>query len=280
MRTLALGLLSLGLLSLSAFGQDLRPDISNAQVETRALSGSLDSALRSKSPAWFGYAVKTPPENGGACCWDGNRGPGCGLEGSFSGATPSTNRRVELEGSTTAALLFRVQNDQVEKIQVFSLRCPLDAGGLPFVWLNGVSGSASLSFLKTLANNGSSRVQNGALFAISRHEGQEAVDQLIALAKSDASSRNRSQALFWLAQRADKRAAATITDAIENDPDTKVKRQAVFALSQLPKEEGVPKLIQIARTQKNPEVRKQAFFWLGQSNDPRAIAFFDEVLKK
>jgi len=54
----------------------------------------------------------------------------------------------------------------------------------------------------------------------------------------------------------------------------------VFALSQLPKDEGVPKLIELARTNKNAEVRKQAFFWLGQSKDPRAVAFFEEVLLK
>jgi hypothetical protein len=51
-------------------------------------------------------------------------------------------------------------------------------------------------------------------------------------------------------------------------------------MSQLPKDEGVPKLIEIARTQRNREVRKQAFFWLGQSNDPRALSFFEQVLTK
>jgi len=54
----------------------------------------------------------------------------------------------------------------------------------------------------------------------------------------------------------------------------------VFALSQLPRDEGVPKLIEVARSQKNPEVRKQAFFWLGQSHDPRALAFIEEILAK
>jgi hypothetical protein len=37
-------------------------------------------------------------------------------------------------------------------------------------------------------------------------------------------------------------------------------------------------LIQVAQTNKNPEVRKQAMFWLGQSNDPRALEFFEKVL--
>jgi HEAT repeat protein len=53
----------------------------------------------------------------------------------------------------------------------------------------------------------------------------------------------------------------------------------VFALSQLPKDEGVPLLIQQARTNKNAAVRKQAMFWLGQSKDPRALKFFEEILR-
>ena len=37
-------------------------------------------------------------------------------------------------------------------------------------------------------------------------------------------------------------------------------------------------LIEVAQTNHNREVRKQAMFWLGQSNDPRALAFFEKVL--
>jgi HEAT repeat protein len=65
---------------------------------------------------------------------------------------------------------------------------------------------------------------------------------------------------------------------VEDDPETAVKKKAVFALSQLPKDEGVPLLIDLARKNANPAVRKQAMFWLGQSEDPRALAFFAEVL--
>ena len=54
----------------------------------------------------------------------------------------------------------------------------------------------------------------------------------------------------------------------------------MFALSQLPKDEGVPKLIDVARTNRNPAVRRQAMFWLGQSRDPRALEFFEEVLAR
>ena len=42
----------------------------------------------------------------------------------------------------------------------------------------------------------------------------------------------------------------------------------------------MPRLIDVARTNRNPEVRKQAIFWLGQSHDPRALKFFEDVLLK
>ena len=80
------------------------------------------------------------------------------------------------------------------------------------------------------------------------------------------------------AQQAGAKAAAAITDRIDNAPDTGAKKRAVFALSQLPKDEGVPLLVKVARTHRNPDVRKQAIFWLGQSNDPRALSFFEELL--
>jgi hypothetical protein len=37
-------------------------------------------------------------------------------------------------------------------------------------------------------------------------------------------------------------------------------------------------LIEAARSNSNPVVRKDAMFWLGQSNDPRALEFFEQVL--
>jgi HEAT repeat protein len=57
-----------------------------------------------------------------------------------------------------------------------------------------------------------------------------------------------------------------------------LKKHAVFALSQLPKDEGVPLLIQVVRTSSNVVVRKQAMIWLGQSQEPRALAFFEQIL--
>ena len=117
-------------------------------------------------------------------------------------------------------------------------------------------------------------------FALSQSRDPEAVATLIVMARRDASPHVRGQALFWLAQRAGRQAAAAIQNAILDDPDTEVKTRAVFALAQLPAGEGVPHLIHVARTNRNPEVRRKAMFWLGQSKDPRALSFFEEVLTR
>lgn len=160
---------------------------------------------------------------------------------------------------------------------MFSEDCALDAGGLPFWWLSDVRAAESVALLAGFVAGADESVRSAAVAAIAFHAGPEALDTLIAAARNDRNARVRGQALFWLAQRAGKKVASTITEAVENDPDIAVKKRAVFALSQL-KEEGVPLLIQVARTNRNAEVRKQAVFWLGQSQDPRALAFFEEVL--
>jgi HEAT repeat protein len=146
-------------------------------------------------------------------------------------------------------------------------------------WLGSARGRHGFETLDRLIRQDSDeRFRRQATFALSVSREPEAVATLINVAKNDSASGVRSQALFWLAQKAGQKAVRAISDAIDSDPETSVKKQAVFALTQLPHDEGVPLLIHVARTNRNREVRKQAMFWLGQSNDPRALAFFEEVL--
>jgi HEAT repeat protein len=146
-------------------------------------------------------------------------------------------------------------------------------------WLGAARGTTGFSLLQRMAKNDpSSEVRSRVTFALSISREPEALNEMIRMAREDESARVRGQALFWLAHKAGQKAVGAITGAIENDPDTGVKKKAVFALSQLPKDEGVPKLIEVAKTNRNREVRKQAIFWLGQSNDPRALQFFEQIL--
>ena len=263
------------LFACAALAQNPQPDVTNARFEDRAFSGNLELQLNATNATWFGYAVAGARRMENNCCGRCNLEESCHVsEGERSG------RRVELEGAGTIALLYRVEHGVIEKIRVHSIECPLDAGGLPFVWLQNVPRAASLALVEHLAStSGSDSLREGAIFAISEHDGPEAVAALERLARPPEISHVRGQAIFWLAQRAGEKAASFISSAIQNDPDTEVKTKAVFALSQLPRDDGVPRLIEVARSNNNREVRKQAFFWLGQSQDPRALAFIEQVLE-
>jgi len=105
-------------------------------------------------------------------------------------------------------------------------------------------------------------------------------DLLRLARRKDLPLETRRQAVFWLGQAAGA-AAARGLDSITTDDggDLEVRKQAVFALSQRPADEGVPALIRVVRTSPNGELRKSALFWLGQSEDPRALSLFEELLK-
>jgi len=177
-------------------------------------------------------------------------------------------------------VMFRVENREITRIRTYSANCPLDAGGKSVHWFNNVSVGDSVAFMKTfMAPTAARKMNDSAVTVLALTEGDQPLNELLSIARDGSTSSVKGNALFWLAQRAGAKAVGTITAAIENDPDTEVKKKAVFALSQLPKDEGVPLLIQQARNNRNPAVRKQAMFWLGQSKDPRALRFFEEILK-
>jgi len=334
------------------------PHIQNATLQTRAVTGTLDSTMRDIAanmgkPEWVAYGVGQVSRDHSICCGTYNSDGFCGTcrlekKRGEEGGTTFAPGTLNLEGQQQLVVLFRFEDKKVMRIQVASENCTLDAGGLPFVWLTGVKPGESVAFLETYVrgadfeDRGDRSLGHGALTAIALHADSaadralesfvkpdqrdqlrrqaafwlgaargksgfsilqqmaksdpssdvrahvtfalsvshepSAIEEMIRMAHDDTSSHVRGQALFWLAQKAGNKAVRAISGAIENDPDTDVKKKAVFALSQLPKDEGVPKLIEVAQTNRNPEVRKHAMFWLGQSNDPRALAFFEKVL--
>jgi hypothetical protein len=158
---------------------------------------------------------------------------------------------------------------------------PIEVRKQAAFWSGNSRGRSGFELVqKTLTGDADDEFRRHAVFAISQSREPDAADALIQLARRDASPDVRGQALFWLAHKAGRKAAGAISESIENDPDTEVKERAVFALSQLPANEGVPRLIEIARTNRNLHVRKRAMFWLGQTRDPRALKFFEEILSK
>jgi HEAT repeat protein len=89
----------------------------------------------------------------------------------------------------------------------------------------------------------------------------------------------RSEALKALGRKGGPKAVSALSTAIDNDPERDVRRNAVSALRSLPDGEGIPLLIQTAKSHRDVEMRRQAMSVLRQSKDPRATAFFEDVLR-
>jgi HEAT repeat protein len=121
-----------------------------------------------------------------------------------------------------------------------------------------------------------------AIFPASLGDSVETWPAMLRIAKNPAVRRDtRRNAVFWVSQAAGEAATRGLDDLVQDSSgDREVRESAVFALSQRPKSEGVPALIRVARSNRDPELRKKALFWLGQSEDPAALALFEEILTK
>ncbi len=337
-------------LTMNALAADQPPDVKNTTMTTQILTGSLERTFDELTrdygdPIWVGYYAPLRDDYS-ICCGDWDcRHCLCKLESRRSSFNMNSTDDILDHGDLM--VLVRIDDHEIDRIRAFSEDCPLDADDVPFIWLDGVSSSASIRWLSGLVEAGerryddddviekaistialhddptvltalkrfvehdqpeelreqtvfwigsvgghdavdilleirdtdpSSEVREKVVFALTLPDVPEATDALIEIARNDRDSELRGNALFWLSNEAGERAAAAIENALENDPDTDVKERAVFALSNLPNDEGIPKLIHVARTNRNPEVRKQAIFWLGQSDDPRVLDFFEDIL--
>ncbi len=195
-------------------------------------------------------------------------------------ATPSADEDTSLASVALAAIALTGDPSADSLMQSFVAPSrPEQLREHTVFWLGAARGHAGYELLQKLGRTDSSdAMRSKVAFALYVSRDPAAIDEMIRMAKSDKSPHVRGQAIFWIAQKAGQKAISTITAAIENDPNTEVKKRAVFGLSQLPHDEGVPLLIEVAKTNANPAVRKQAMFWLGQSHDPRALEFFEEIL--
>jgi len=257
--------------ALSLFAQ--QPRVSNARLETRPVTGGLDVAFQAilraqASPAWVGYAEPIIPGDRQSCCW--NDGGGCALErhSNDQGVAVASPKTVKLEGPTHLVVLLRVENHQTGKIHTFTPECDLDAGGLPLIWLTGVSAPESVRFLLSIAKSDAGtnelRIADAATAAIALHADPAADQALEELAAPTQPEKLRRQAIFWLGNSRGRRGFEVISRIVREDPSDKIREHAVFALTQSKEPEALSTVVAVAHNDASARVRSQALFWLAQ----------------
>ncbi len=177
-------------------------------------------------------------------------------------------------------VVFRVRDHQVTKV-----RTAVGGAWRPdrqAVDLGLVSTRDAAATLLTLAADPRHGGGEGAIFPATLADSIVVWPRLLTLARNtQAPHATRKQAVFWLSQEASDSATAGLTELAESDKEgDEIRKHAVFGLSQRPAGEGVPALIKVATTSGSAEVRRSALFWLGQSEDPRALKLFEDILTR
>lgn len=202
----------------------------------------------------------------------------CGDGGHNIRVGSSNDEWEEACGPQLVRVALQVHQRRVSRVRAY-------VGGR---WRSGVSSTdlgavrpqEAAAYLISLAE-GDGHISGDPLLPATLADSTTIWPDLLRIARNSAvPQETRRTAVFWLGQAAGAAVAPTL-DSIAGDGagDRDVRKQAVFALSQRPGNDGVPALLRIARTSPDPELRRTALFWLGQSEDPRALTLFEEILR-
>jgi len=180
--------------------------------------------------------------------------------------------------SQPVRVALRIRNRQVMAVHTYlggRWRAGSSANDLGTV----SSPEAAAYFLKLAGQSGSLR--GDPVLPATLADSTTIWPELLTLARNPQLPEDRRRtAIFWLGQAAGSAPASALDSVVVDDGlGRELRKQAVFALSQRPGNDGVPALIRIARTNRDPELRRTALFWLGQSEDPRAIDLFEDILR-
>jgi hypothetical protein len=240
----------------------------NAQVDTRSASSGLAPEFRglvaaSSQAAWIGYSVPSLGAGNLGCDYVRDGGASAGV--------------VHLEPPDNTVVFFRIERNAVGRIRALSPYCEIDAGGLPVHWITDVRVGDSIALLATFAVD-SGPAGDGAVSALAAHGDPAAGATLERFLTPEQPEWLRARIVSRLAPRGP-RGIDVLKRLISSDSSENIRRRAVSALTSVPEGAGIPVLIELVKTARDAAIRKQAMNSLQQSRDPRALEFFEEVLK-
>lgn len=236
----------------------------NAQTDTKSAAAGLEQTLRpliaAPQPAWIAYSVPSTRNNMG-CDYvrDGWNQPGV----------------IHLEPPDHAVILFRVEGGEIMRVRSLSPDCEIDAGNLPFHWLNDVKPAESVAFLNTLADK-RDRYSDSAMNAIAQHSDPSAEATLKRYLAPNQPSALRVRAVNWFG-------FAVLKDLAANDPDERVRERAISRIGSLRETQRDPQvvdiLIPLARKDTNPRIRMAALSALNRRGGPKVLDTYKDAIE-
>jgi HEAT repeat protein len=236
--------------------------------------------MQARGPLWLGYQVAAIAGSRFSVCsgdTQSSMDDGCcgvyRLEGSDSSLQSSGDQAVQ----TNLDVLVRIDQGVIDEIRFVGAGCRVDAGGLPFTWLTGISADESITWLSRLVTADSRRLTDQALAAIAMHETQKATAVLSGFASSSSPLWLREKAGFWLgAGRGHD--GLLVLEKLMSDADPEFRKKLAFDVSVNRDPAAVDDLIRMAKTDSDTGVREQAIFWVAQKASAKAVATLKDVV--
>jgi len=158
---------------------------------------------------------------------------------------------------------------------------PVEARADAIFWLSQQGRGENAEYLRTLYGRlNDEDLKDKTIFAISQIGGSDNLNWLMDLAANGQEDVDmRKKALFWAGQSNDV-SLERLTALYDRLKDRDMKEQMIFVYSQRHEGQALDKLIDIAKHDTDPELRKKAIFWIGQSHDPKAAQYLQEVISQ
>jgi hypothetical protein len=299
--SIASGVILASVLATGAAAQ--QPRIANGTVTVQPAGAPFAASFRalvSSVPdvAWIGYAVPVLDGERVMCCVNAGstvvNGTGTGCCGvcrldnsdgntisSSKPAPAASDGPVKLEAETSMTVLFRVAQQRIDRVRVFSEGCQLDAGGRPVRWLENVKPADSIALLESVAagtttGDARGRAGDGAIMAIALHRDPAADSSLERLVATSQPEAIRKKVTFWLGNTRGQAGFDVLRRVLREDPSVEVRKGAIFGLSQSPVPGTLDALVAIARADREPALRGEALFWLAHKAGQKVSAAIAE----
>jgi len=148
-------------------------------------------------------------------------------------------------------------------------------------WLGQRRSPENAQFLKDLyAKMDNDDLKEKIIFSLSQMGGADNYRWLMDIAlnpKEDIEIRKK--ALFWAGQGHNVD-VADLVKLYDSMSDREMKDQLIFVYSQRREAAALDKLFQIGKNDPDRELRKKAIFWIGQSRDPRAAQYLQDLINQ
>jgi HEAT repeat protein len=167
-------------------------------------------------------------------------------------------------------------------IRTTNITLRVDLDGLSLLWLGTIPAGESVTHLKQLLHDVTSRRASEKLIqAIGLHGNSPGVfEELVDILKRKDQASAREEAAFWLGQLDTISALKLLVETARNDESKKVAEKAIFAISQMTMKEATETLIDLGRNGPSRETRKKAVFWLGQHASRMVIDTLENFVYK